>query len=381
MSLFRGENLPSFEGYTCQLSRALFHLLNDRGSVCIEKEDDISVKYKDQILIVEQVKKIEGTLKYNSSNFINTLHNWLDLCLKIPNNVSNTEFILFLENHNDTDDYVTQCHAATTEQEAKKIVDIVIENINWSAKANQNRRSMFINHRDILYHIIRNFKINYPKNISSENDIDDLLIHEYSEYLGEKFFHFVDELKGMFYSRVIDSNKKLKKTIYEKSLFHTFLLAYGGAEKELSLPELDDEENKLKEELSQRYVKQLALIKCDKDTKRVAMISRVQWKLLQERECDSGISTEKNFRDMYKNMKDVWIENKNLIMEDSSIPYEMKGLKLYMKSISEDVVVDKVKFKDNKRVSRGVHNHMANFMDEFGIGWHPDYERLLNENE
>lgn len=43
MSCFRGENLPSFEGYICQLSRALFHLLNEQGQVDIEKEDDISV--------------------------------------------------------------------------------------------------------------------------------------------------------------------------------------------------------------------------------------------------------------------------------------------------------------------------------------------------
>lgn len=328
MSCFRGENLPSFEGYICQLSRALFHLLNEQGQVDIEKEDDISVKLNNQILLVEQVKKIEGILKYNSRDFINTLHNWLDLCIKIPDSISSTKFILFLENKNETDGYLKQCHAAMTEQEAQYIVDEIIGKINWSTKTNRQRSNLFINNKKILYRIIQNFKIQYPKNFSSENDIDDLLINEYSEYLAETFPHFVHELKGMFYSRVIDSNNKIKKTTYDKSLINNFLLAYGGAEKKLYLPEIDNLEDKLKEELSQRYVKQLALINCDKDTKRLAMKSRVEWNLLQERECEYGISTEKNFRDMYQNMKDLWSENKNFIWSDSTIPDERKGLVL-----------------------------------------------------
>lgn len=378
MVKYRGENLPAFKGYAGQLSRALYHLITEQKEVHIEKEDDTSIADNEYIVKAEQLKIIKAKeLKFKSSDFIDTLHNWLDLCIKSKDKCVNTKFVLFLENKNDQDEMIKKCFAASSHHEAKEVVDDWINGINWKTKANAPREDFFKKNRELLYKIITNFTVQHPQGASSEEDIDNYLIKHYENNLGDDLPRFVEQLKGRFYSLAINSNRKIQKTSFTRSFWDTFLLDFGGHARCLKLPEIKDIQNRVKKELSERYVKQLRLIKIDSDMLTAAMKARIQWNLLRDEERSKGISTEQNFNEMYERLKERWNENKSVIYADSSIDDTQKGMKLYNESIKEDVVVDNVKFQDPRRVSRGVHNHMANFTNEYKIGWHPKYEEKL----
>lgn len=381
MVTYRGENLTSFLGYAGQLSRALFHVLEEQKEVHIEKEDDTSVIDNDGTIIkLEQLKTIDDkVLKYNSKDFIGTLHNWLDVYLKSASLMSNTKYVLFLENHNEQDVIIKQCHAASNKRQAGRVVDTFLRKINWETEANKKRAATFLNNRDKLSHIITNFSVQHPKSSSSENDINEYIISNFEDSLDSELPRFVDELKGTFYSKVINSDKKIQKSIFKRSFINEFMLAFGGHNKVLSLPKVSDLQKKIQFELSSRYVDQLKIIGCDNELVKAAMKARIEWSILEDNECKHGISTPKNFNEMYSNMKERWLENKSAVLCSSHLDDNQKGIELYNQSIKEDIIVDKVAFKDQRRVSRGVHNHMANFKDS--IGWHPNFEEELRKKK
>lgn len=383
MVKYRGENLPTFEGYAGQLSRALYHLITEQKEVHIEKEDDTSIVDGNYIIKAEQLKTINTEeIKFRSADLIDTFHNWLDLYKKSEGKCANTKFVLFLENKNEQDEMIKKFFAASSITEAKDVIDDWLNKINWKTKANEKKEEFFKKNRENLYKIIMNFTIQHPISASSEEDIDNYLIEHFQENLGDDLPRFVEQLKGRFYSLAINSNKKIQKTSFNRSFWDNFLLDFGGYARCLILPEIKDIQNKIKKELSERYLKQLKLITNDSDILTAAMKARIQWNLLRDEERCKGISTEQNFNDMYERMKERWSENKCVIYADSSIDDIQKGVKLYNESVKEDVVVDNVKFQDPRRVSRGVHNHMANLTNEYKIGWHPKYEeKLSNENK
>ena len=380
MVKYRGENLPAFKGYGGQLSRALYHLITEQKEVHIEKEDDTSIVSEGKILVAEQLKVINvNELKYNSSNFIDTLHNWLDLYVKSKEKCEKTKFVLFLENNNAQDEIIKKCFVAASYDEAKSVVDDLISRINWNAKANSSKEKFFKKNIELLYKIIMNFTIQHPKHSSSEEDINHYLREYYGYMLKDDLPRFVDQLKGKFYSCAINSDKILQQTVFTRSFLEEFILNFGGHVRCLKLPEIDNINNKKQKELSERYVKQLKLITKDSEVLMAAIKARIQWSLLVDEERRIGISVEQNFNDMYERMKERWCENKSVIFSDSTLNDMQKGMHLYNESIKEDVMVDNVSFYDPRKVSRGVHNHMANFTNEYAIGWHPNYEKKLND--
>ena len=105
----------------------------------------------------------------------------------------------------------------------------------------------------------------------------------------------------------------------------------------------------------------------------------------KEKYKEKGKFTKKEFDEMYRAVYEKWLEDREYLFSINSIENDInKGKRLYNCSIeNKSIKIGNTSFDDSpQEVARGICNFLANDNSEtqnYSIGWHPDYKRLLNE--
>ena len=186
----------------------------------------------------------------------------------------------------------------------------------------------------------------------------------------------------------------INEKIYDKEtdkirkfdLLQTDFRNYLDNNKNLKLALIDDvSEFDIEQAHKQYFYHQLSLIEREEELKQLDCRDYHRWLITKAKEEEKGKFSKKEFDDMYRTVYEKWLEDKDLVFSINNTESDViKGKRLYNCSIENKFIkIGNTAFDNNhQEVARGVCNFLANNNPEtqnYSIGWHPDYKRLLNE--
>ena len=164
------------------------------------------------------------------------------------------------------------------------------------------------------------------------------------------------------------------------------VVQYLDNNKNLKLALIDDvSEFDIEQAHKQYFYHQLSLIEREEELKQLDCRDYHRWLITKAKEEEKGKFSKKEFDDMYRTVYEKWLEDKDLVFSINNTESDViKGKRLYNCSIENKFIkIGNTAFdNNNQEVARGVCNFLANNNPEtqnYSIGWHPDYKRLLNE--
>lgn len=132
------EQPNSLFGYIIQIPRALILLINNSGTVYLEKYDDIIIEQNNKISIIEQVKDVKGNITNNSIEFWKTISNWIKLRIEYPDKFTTyTRYILSVNSHKNikNDSFLQKCIDANNIEAATDTYEYIRANFNSDSKS------------------------------------------------------------------------------------------------------------------------------------------------------------------------------------------------------------------------------------------------------
>lgn len=388
------EQPNSAYGYIVQIPRGLSLLINNSGTVYLEKYDDLVVEDANgKIEIIEQVKDTQTSLSNNSIEFWKTISNWITLLKNNPEKFTpHTKFVFCVNAHKELKEnyFITKCINAKDNISAKEAYKYLRDNFKSS---NSTLKEMFktfaeIQNEDFAVRVITNFVYNEPlidiytdtlaeieRNYSQVNDI---------EYLKNRILAWtIDKMCVKEKTEKTDKKKLKKEFKLVKEEFNSFI----HKDKNLKLALKDELTSKDQQEIEKAYfVKQLNLIELDQHLiKRLDIRDFLRWRNTYEKECKRGCVTKDDFQNTYKQIFEKWLSDKNYLFRINKEKTDTdKGYMLYNNTIQQEVKVANLPFEDQKEdVARGVCNFLANNNEEtkdYTIGWHPNFENELGKD-
>lgn len=381
------EQPNSLFGYIIQIPRALTLLINNSGTVYLEKYDDIIVEQNNKISIIEQVKDVKGNITNNSIEFWKTISNWIKLKLEYPDKFTTyTRYILSVNSHKNYKEgsFIKKCIEANDTESATEAYEYIRANFHSESKSLTAKFLDFskIENKDVAIQIIQNFEYVEP-----ETDFyNDVLNQITSNY---KKVNSIEDLQNRIIAWIMDKmyNSDKKKLKREFRLIKEDFNSYIYKDKKLKLA--------LKEELTTQdyqsienayFVQQLDLIKQPEQALAWDKRDFLRWRNTATRENKLGRIAKEDFTKSYQNIYEKWYTDRiNIFRFSASDTDETKGYRLYQNTINQEIQIGTVSFEDNKtEIARGVCNYLANNNPEtknYTIGWHPNFEQLLSEVE
>ena len=162
------EQPNSLFGYIIQIPRALSLLINNSGTVYIEKYDDVVVEQNNKISIIEQVKDVKGNIANNSIEFWKTISNWIKLKLEYPDRFATyTRYILSVNSHKKfkENSFVKKCYEASDTESATEAYEYIRANFHSESDSLKAKFLDFSKNenKNIAIQIIQNFEYVEPE--------------------------------------------------------------------------------------------------------------------------------------------------------------------------------------------------------------------------
>lgn len=371
------DNPDSFLGYAKQVYRGLFYLLKKQTSVFIEKNDDILVSDEYGYLVLEQVKdKNTKKIMATSPDFLDTILHWADLYEHNKEKFNDrTKCVLALLLKNEIDELILSCEMAKTKSECEEIYLKILTKLKTL-----KQRSYYLDfekHKTALLKIIKIFETTAPI-ISARDDCE----NEIKNFLEDKIEkarikNYSEQILGWFFKAAVnDENKQLRLINITFDDFISKCLRLNGENIQVNYPEPYQLEKSF-DDYSKIFVKQLKLLNLDKELIDDAVLAFWSWDYLLNNDFKDGRVTMPEINRMYSNLCARWRSNK-MEISCQCLGVEM-GKRLYRQSLREKVQISGVSiYGDEESISRGVHNYLANDIEKYNIGWHPDFKVLLN---
>lgn len=381
------EQPNSLFGYIIQIPRALILLINNSGTVYLEKYDDIIIEQNNKISIIEQVKDVKGNITNNSIEFWKTISNWIKLRIEYPDKFTTyTRYILSVNSHKNikNDSFLQKCIDANNIEAATDAYEYIRANFNSDSKSLKEKFLDFskIENKDIAIQIIQNFEYVEPE-IDFYNDSLNEVTKNYKDV------NSIENLQNRIIAWVMDkmynADKKNLKRDFKlvKEDFNSFIYKDKklklALEEELTTQDYQSVENAY-------FVKQLNLIEHSEEALTWDKRDFLRWRNTATKENKLGRIAKEDFMKSYQNIYEKWFVDRTNIFRISASDTDItKGYRLYQNTINQEIQIGTVSFEDNKiEIARGVCNYLANNNPEtinYTIGWHPNFKKLLSEVE
>lgn len=381
------EQPNSLFGYIIQIPRALILLINNSGTVYLEKYDDIIIEQNNKISIIEQVKDVKGNITNNSIEFWKTISNWIKLRIEYPDKFTTyTRYILSVNSHKNikNDSFLQKCIDANNIEAATDTYEYIRANFNSDSKSLKEKFLDFskIENKDIAIQIIQNFEYVEPE-IDFYNDSLNEVTKNYKDV------NSIENLQNRIIAWVMDkmynADKKNLKRDFKlvKEDFNSFIYKDKklklALEEELTTQDYQSVENAY-------FVKQLNLIEHSEEALTWDKRDFLRWRNTATKENKLGRIAKEDFMKSYQNIYEKWfVDRMNIFRISASDTDITKGYRLYQNTINQEIQIGTVSFEDNKiEIARGVCNYLANNNPEtinYTIGWHPNFKKLLSEVE
>lgn len=381
------EQPNSLFGYIIQIPRALILLINNSGTVYLEKYDDIIIEQNNKISIIEQVKDVKGNITNNSIEFWKTISNWIKLRIEYPDKFTTyTRYILSVNSHKDIKNgsFLQKCIDANNIEAATDTYEYIRANFNSDSKSLKEKFLDFskIENKDIAIQIIQNFEYVEPE-IDFYNDSLNEVTKNYKDV------NSIENLQNRIIAWVMDkmynADKKNLKRDFKlvKEDFNSFIYKDKklklALEEELTTQDYQSVENAY-------FVKQLNLIEHSEEALTWDKRDFLRWRNTATKENKLGRIAKEDFMKSYQNIYEKWFVDRTNIFRISASDTDItKGYRLYQNTINQEIQIGTVSFEDNKiEIARGVCNYLANNNPEtinYTIGWHPNFKKLLSEVE
>lgn len=381
------EQPNSLFGYIIQIPRALILLINNSGTVYLEKYDDIIIEQNNKISIIEQVKDVKGNITNNSIEFWKTISNWIKLRIEYPDKFTTyTRYILSVNSHKNikNDSFLQKCIDANNIEAATDTYEYIRANFNSDSKSLKEKFLDFskIENKDIAIQIIQNFEYVEPE-IDFYNDSLNEVTKNYKDV------NSIENLQNRIIAWVMDkmynADKKNLKRDFKlvKEDFNSFIYKDKklklALEEELTTQDYQSVENAY-------FVKQLNLIEHSEEALTWYKRDFLRWRNTATKENKLGRIAKEDFMKSYQNIYEKWFVDRTNIFRISASDTDItKGYRLYQNTINQEIQIGTVSFEDNKiEIARGVCNYLANNNPEtinYTIGWHPNFKKLLSEVE
>jgi len=381
------EQPNSLFGYIIQIPRALILLINNSGTVYLEKYDDIIIEQNNKISIIEQVKDVKGNITNNSIEFWKTISNWIKLRIEYPDKfTAYTRYILSVNSHKDikNDSFLQKCIDANNIEAATDTYEYIRANFNSDSKSLKEKFLDFskIENKDIAIQIIQNFEYVEPE-IDFYNDSLNEVTKNYKDVNSIK--NLQNRIIAWVMDKMYNADKKNLKRDFKlvKEDFNSFIYKDKklklALEEELTTQDYQSVENAY-------FVQQLNLIEQSEEALQWDKRDFLRWRNTATRENKLGRIAKEDFTKSYKNIYEKWHTDRiNIFRFSASDTDKTKGYRLYHNTINQEIQIGTVSFEDNKtEIARGVCNYLANNNPEtnnYTIGWHPNFEQLLSEVE
>lgn len=374
------DNPDSFLGYAKQIYRGLFYLLKKRANVYIEKNDDIYVYDDYGFLVLEQVKDLKlNKLTATNPNFLDTILNWANIYTKHKNKFNDrTKCILALLLKNQTDDLIMSCELAKTDKECEKAYLNILAKIKSSKDTSYSQD--FQKYKSAILKIIKIFEIEKPI-ISAKDDCEQEIKNFLQGKISkERVKNYSDQILGWFLKATVNiENKQLREVHVTFDDLCQKCFQLNGETIHVNYPDISQLEKSF-DEHSKMYVRQLELLNLDEIFINEAIEDFLSWDYLLNNDFKDGRVTSPEINKMYNNLCSRWRVNK-LDLEYQCSGIEM-GRRLYIQSLKEPVQILGVSiYGDPMCISRGVHNYLADNIDKYNIGWHPNFKELLDDKK
>jgi len=122
-----------------------------------------------------------------------------------------------------------------------------------------------------------------------------------------------------------------------------------------------------------RYVRQLDLIDCDYDTKVSAVVDFLQASVDRTKWSELGLVHESSFDEFEDNLKRVWKNKKTATDISHRDKCEADRGKLLLADCSQHVL----SLENNALPPHFVPGSFHSLADQVVIGWHPDFQKIL----
>lgn len=379
-------------GYGLQVRQMLFELLNCEinSVVSVEKFDDIGIENGKEKTAIQTKSALSNRnpVSDRAIDLWKTLYNWL---LALKENELPIGFTLFtlVINVNKSGNIVTWLNQARNEKEAeveyKKIRGEFIGKSGEYIKQNDSINNYIMTflaeeNKKYALDIIEKFKLvvigeGHTDKIYDEFRAKTYLPSDIQQLVFDKMLGWIDKTTAL----QIESGQvmQIAKERFNKELTLTQTLINQNK----ALIELAPGPTKAEIELQQNecktYIRQLQIINLDYDAQLVAIndylkafTNRTMWAV-------NGNINEEILQDYYKELEERWKTKRNIIELDKDEWEESRrGKYLYYKCQDEDVNMGIMVIP--RSFKNGCYHELA---DQQQIGWHPNYEQKLKEDD
>ena len=375
-------------GYCIQFPRALLHLLKcgQGDAVGIEFGADVSVLLKEDGTIREEDKSsLRGNpLTDRSTNLWKTLYNWVVLVKEQKIDPAKTHFVLYANKPVDTNSYVIQLEEAENSVAAEmtlKAIQEQLSDVGLETELGKYLQELFYVSREILKQIIVNFEFECS---SSTDDLKTEIFNELrKKYIPEKRLGDIfRSISGwLFYEILSRISQKREPIIYFEEFSRKMLQLVQDVRFEkivdFSEAQIGNQEEASNAELARRpnYIKQLDLINLPTNGKLKAAIAFLKTNINVQLWIEKDIVSQDEMNSFINHLIEYYNNCSERIQsicaEDTD---ENKGLKTYMECRERNATINEQ--TPPAGTIAGTYNQLA---DEMKLGWHPQWERLLNK--
>ncbi|GBF33776.1 hypothetical protein DCCM_2887 [Desulfocucumis palustris] len=377
--------------YSLQVRHALYELLScsDNDIVSIEVFDDVATQKDDGSIEATQIKSVlsnKNPISNRAVDLWKTFYNWLLAVKASELSSSSTNFKLFVaaERHGEIANSFSN---AKTLEEAKKAWKEA-KNEFYDKKGKEKNLSDeyalyirdFFNHNNMLpaCMIIQNFSLatikdNYTT-ILYNTFCQKVLIPE--DLLENVFIYILGWLDKKT-AELVESSKVMSIT-YKDFKFQLIAITSEFNQK-LSLKELaprpTEEEIKSEYDAVRRYIRQLDIVDCNYTDKIEAISDYLRASTNRTLWASRGDISESNLKNYKDELITKWNNKKNIIkLTEKNLSPEEQGKLLYFRCKENSISIGHLCVPSF--FTSGCYHALS---DDMKIGWHPKYEKLLNE--
>lgn len=379
-------------GYGLQVRQMLYELLNCGidSVVSVEKFDDVGIENGDEKTAIQTKSALSNRnpISDRAVDLWKTLYNWL-LALKESELPLNSTFFTLVINVNKSGNIVTwlnQAHDKTEAEEAYEKIrrEFVGEDgkyIKQSDSVNDYIITFLaVENKQYALYIIEKFKLvligeGHTDKLYDEFRAKTYLPSDIQQLVFDKMLGWIEKTIAL----QIENGQVMQ--IAKKSFNNELRLTQTLVNQNKCLVELAPSPTNAEIELQQNeyrtYIRQLQIIDLDYDAQLTAIKDYLRASANRTMWAVKGDINEEILQSYYEDLEERWKTKKNIIEMDKDEWEEAKrGRYLYYKCQDEDVNIGVI--VTPRSFKNGCYHELA---DQQQIGWHPNYEQKLKEDE
>jgi hypothetical protein len=373
-------------GYFFQLERALSWLAKAPANsvVGIETEDDVVLKLLNGHAVYEQDKSSTSSHPFLPSrkDLWKTLLIWADAIVNGEIDIDNSLFYLVTNKS-------SEHSIASTLSDAKNDQDVTIALAKLKNAGSELTGevkilvdNLFLHGDEIIKKIIQRITYESGNTVFGEG-----LLKKLQEDLQldmetpEQNKSIINELTGWVFNQVVGNWRNKKPALIDRNSFHRQKITILTNSRQMVLDEVIIALGKIPEQeqrsqWSNRYVKQLQLIKCERDDIFKAIHEYLNSVVKRSQLARKGYLTNSQLEEFDKNLENHWnniFKSRKISMKHLSA--EEIGQVIYFDTTDYNTSVGKYVL-NNHFITKGSYHALA---DKLKIGWHPEYSNHFKE--